>query len=507
MYTTDEVFKSSVERTPDAEAVFDPDSGERYTYAELDALVGEIAAGLLQREIAPGDRVAMCLRNSLEYVLLFLAIQRIGAVGVPFNFRVSRDGLQHHLSDSDPQLFVFDDSIADLVAEHRGTLPCENLVSTVDGAVTGAEHFSALRSKSVPAEFHSPAPDDLSVILYSSGTTGKPKGIKITQSGSVSRVLLNALGQHIYNEETMIGVMPLYHTVGLHGILLSILATSGTYIPMAELDADLCARTIDRENVTVMHEAPTIFKRVLDCPAASDANFDSVDVVTFSGAPMSQELFARAKRDFDPTYLFNVYGMTEAYTPRTQLNLREGDEPRLIGGSNVLHSTRVVEVDSDDPTAEVGPGQEGELVVHMDSPCVFEGYWNRSNSASDGIIDGWYFSGDIGIKTDDGNFIITGRADNLIISGGENIHPEEIEDTLVSHPQVESAVVVGTPDEEWGEVPKAYVVTTGRVTETELDEHCLESTALADFKRPRAYEIVDQIPRNASGKKLRYKLR
>jgi 2-furoate---CoA ligase len=506
MYTVDKLFKSAVERSPDIDAIVDLETNTRYTYSEMDSIVDNLAAGLSRRGIETGDRVAICLRNTPEHVFLFLATQRIGAVAVPFNFRVDKKRLQYHLSDASPRIFVFDDSVAHLVREERNSLACDELISVTDGVPGVAPFSSLLTEQAMAPNSHPPAPDDLSVIQYSSGTTGQPKGIKITQRGSVGRVLLNSLGQRIYNKETMIGVMPLYHTVGLHGILLSMLATSGTYLPMSEFDPDRYVQIIGQEDVTVLHEVPTIVKEVLNASAAMGVDFESVNVVTYSASSMSDDLFDQVKRDIDPAHLFNVYGLTEAYTPRTQLNLRYRDEQRLIGGSNVFHSTRVIEIGSDDPTAEVPKGREGELIIHMDSPCVFEGYWNRSEESTDAVIDDWFFSGDIVIETDNGNLTVTGRADNLIISGGENIYPEEIEDILTSHPEIRSVAVVGVPDEKWGEVPKAHVITSGQVTKDELDKYCLENDSLSDFKRPRRYEMVEQIPRNAIGKKLRNKL-
>lgn len=508
MYTVDKLLQSSIERTPESVVIKDVGSGMEYTYQELNEIIDDVLEGLYHHEIRPGDRVAMCLRNSPEHVFLFLALQRLGAVPVPCNFRVNSDRLEYYLSDSDPEMFVFDKSIAEIVRNKHASLPCNDLVVVAEADMSGVKSFSALLDgeTKVPDNI-GPTPDDLSVIQYSSGTTGQPKGIKITHRGSVGRVLLNALGQHIYHKETMIGVMPLYHTIGLHGVLLSTIATSGTYIPVTTFDPERCTHTINQESVTALHEAPTIFKRILDSSPARKAMFESVDIVTYSGAPMNQDLFNRVKRVFDPTYLFNVYGMTEAYTPRTQLNLRDRDDPRLIGGSNVLHSTRVVEINSKDPSAVVDKGEEGELIVRMDSPSVFEGYWRATEEMSEKIKNNWYFSGDVGIKTEQDNFIVTGRTDNLIISGGENIYPEEIENALTLHPEVKSAAVVGKSDEEWGEVPIAYVTTSGEVSGEELDEYCQQSNSLADFKRPRGYEMITRIPRNASGKKLRHELK
>lgn len=525
------LFEQAVERTPTATAVVDLSTGDRYTYRQLDRQVRRLAAGLRNRGVGHGDRVAVCLRNRPEHVMVFLATQAIGAVEVPFNFRLPREGVRYTLTDSEPALLVYGGDIAaDVAALHdelsiggyvmltsdrssdtiAGDRSSADASDTHDAVPEFADPFEALLESSSDASTAAVSGTDLSVIQYSSGTTGDPKGIEITHEGTVARTLVDAFGQRFRMEqEVMLGAMPLYHTVGLHGILMAMLAVSGTYVSMPQFDPERAVEAIETEGVTAFHEAPTIFKKLLDASTIDETDVSSVRVVTYSGAPMETTLLQRVIEEFDPEFVSNQYGCTEAYAPLSQFNLRRQGQPTETGGANLLQRTRIVELESDDPDAEVKPGTEGELIVHTEAPTTFSGYWRKPEATDESVTDGWFFTGDVAYRTPEGRTIITGRADDMIISGGENIAPSDLEDVLSEHEAVVDVGVVGVPDSEWGEIPKAYVVCHDDVdVDPDLfDRWCLDSDRLPDFKRPRVYEFVEELPRNPSGKIMRYKLR
>jgi 2-furoate---CoA ligase len=507
------LFEQAVERTPDTTAVVDLETGDRLTYRKLAERVRQVANGFRELGIEHGDRVAVCLRNRPEHVIVFLATQAIGAVEVPFNFRLARDGIRYTLTDADPSLLVYGDDSADHVAALQETLSLDEYVAVADRPEDTPEFAVPFRSvatapaKPLQVEV---AGTDRSVIQYSSGTTGDPKGIEITHEGTVARTLVDAFGQQFrMEEEVMLGAMPLYHTVGLHGILLTMLAVSGTYVSMPVFDPERAVRAIEQEGVTAFHEAPTIFSKLLDTAAIDDTDTGSVRVVTYSGAPMSTSLLDRLTETLDPEFISNQYGCTEAYAPLSQFNLREGGQPTEAGGANLLQHVRIVELGATDPDAEVDRGREGELIVHTGAPTTFSGYWQKPAATAESVYGGWFFTGDVAYQTPAGRTVITGRADDMIISGGENIAPTDVEDVLATHDAVVDVAVIGVPDEEWGEVPKAYVVPeeTAAVDAADLDSWCLASDSLPDFKRPRAYELVTELPRNPSGKVKRYVLR
>jgi 2-furoate---CoA ligase len=507
--SVDSLFCQSVARTPGRDALVDCDGGRRVSYAELDDRVDAIARGLQNRGIDPGDRVAVCLRNTPEHASLFLATQRAGAVAVPFNFRLAAEGVRYTVADADPELLVYGPAIRETVDDLGAELPCDQLVYAGRERATvppRAEPFEALEADSEPAPV-SVGLDDLSLIQYSSGTTGDPKGVMIDRLSTAARVYIDAFGNRFRMGDCMLGAMPLYHTVGLHGILLTMLATSGTYVSMPVFDPEAAVQAIEGEGVTAMHEAPTIFRELVETDAIDGADVSSVRAVSYSGAPMAADLVDRVCDAFDPAYISNQYGCTEAYAPLSQIDLLDGADPVETGAAHLFYRARIVEIGSGDPEAVVEQGEEGELVFGAESPVAFSGYWNKPGAEAAAIHDGWFFTGDVAYRPEPGRTIITGRADDMIISGGENIYPAEVEDVLAGHPAVTDVGVVGAPDDDWGERVVAYVDADGSVAPDALDAWCLDSADLPDFKRPREYVFVDALPRNPSGKIQRYQLR
>lgn len=499
-----QLFEQSVARTPEREAVVDLRTDETTTYRELREQAHTVGNELLRRDVERGDRVAICMANRPEHVVTFMGTQLIGAVATPFNFRLPAERVRYHLHDSDPALFLFDELSRESV-ERTNRLPDINTVYVGDDPPAFAEPFEALLDGSTERPTVSVGYDDPSVVLYSSGTTGEPKGIPLTHEATSARLLTNSLGQRYYLGETMPGVMPLYHTVGLHGILCCLLGTSGTYLCAPQFDPERFVRAIEKWSVTAIHEAPTIFTKLLGTEAIEEVDMSSVRAVGYSGAPMSQSVFEDTLAAFDPDHIANLYGTTETYGTLAYLDLHEIRDPTVTGPANVFFETRIVASDTTDPTDEVPTGTGGELIVNTDSPVSFTSYWNKPDRTAEAVHDGWFFTGDVARQTDNGYVVITGRVDDMIITGGENVHPAEVEDVLLSHPAVADAGVIGIADEEWGEIVKAFVVSDG--TPDELEQWCLESDHLADFKRPRQYEFVETLPRNPSGKVMRYILR
>ena len=451
----------AAERFPDAEAVVDGDA--RLTYPELRERAARLAAGLAGEGVERGYRVAAVLKNRRETVELLWACQWLGAVFVPLSWRGSQADVDYCVSDCG----------AALVATE--TDPLQRLAGR-------DEHPGALD-----------LPDDaLSIMLYTSGTTGRPKGVprshRSERAGGFSQVVHHGLD---YGDRTL-GVMPLYHTMGDHS-LLAMSLVGGCYVVQTEWSPEGALALIERERLTSLYLAPTLFHDLVTHPGFGDFDVSSVSRVAYAGAAMTTSLARRVADAFEPEIFVNHYGSTEIYTFSVHRDQRA--KPGCAGRPALNARLRL------DPLGE------GEVLCHLASDEAFSLYWNRPDADAKALDDGWYRTGDVGRIDADGDLWVVGRVDDMIVSGGENVHPLEVEDVLARHPGVREVAVVGAPDDRWGHRVVACVVADGEVTEEELDAFCLASETLARFKRPREYRFVDELPKSPSGKILRRMLR
>ena len=464
----------AAERTPDAEAVVEGNA--RLTYRDLHERAARMAGALAERGLEPGDRVAAVVKNRREAVELYWAAQWLGAVFVPLSWRVSPADIEYCCEDSGARMFfALEDDLGALIA--------------------GPEHPGAL-------DLDEAAP---SLMLYTSGTTGRPKGVprshRADRAGGLSQVVQHGLE---HGDRTL-GVMPLYHTMGIHS-LLAMSLIGGCFVCQAEWDAAGAFALVERERISSLYLAPTLFHDLVTHERRSAFDLSSVRAVAYAGAAMTSALVERCLEAFRPEIFVNHYGSTEIYTFSVQRN--QAAKPGCAGRAALNARLRLVRPDPDSgPDDVVGPGEDGQIVCHLGSDEAFAGYWNRPDADEKAIRGGWYYTGDLGRLDGDGDLWIVGRVDDMIVSGGENVHPLEVEDVLARHPAVREVAVIGAPDDRWGQRVVAVVVSDGDVTEEELDAHCLASDTLARFKRPREYRFVDSLPKSASGKILRRLLR
>jgi 2-furoate---CoA ligase len=437
---------AACERHPELEAF------PGLTYGELLPRVRGIAGGL---DLDPGDRLAVVLDNRLETALLYWAAQWAGVVAVPLSWRLSEEELAYCVEDCG----------ARAVIRHGDPLP------------DGPEHPGAL-----DRDEHA-----TSLMLYTSGTTGRPKGVprshRADRAGGWSQALQHG---YLWQDRTL-GVMPLYHTMGIHS-LLAMHHVGGCFVPQPRWDAGAALRLIEEQRITSLYLAPTLFHDLVHHPDLAARDISSVRALGYAGAAMTSTLVRSCVDVFSPEVFVNHYGSTELYTysiGRDQLG-----KPGCAGKPAVNTRLRI--------------DASGEICAHLTSDEAFAGYWNRPDADTKAIEDGWYRTGDTGHLDDDGDLWIDGRVDDMIVSGGENVHPLEVEDVLAAYSDVDEVAVIGWPDDRWGQRVVAVVV--GSATADELDAHCLASS-LARFKRPREYRFVDALPKSASGKILRRVLR
>jgi len=434
------------ERHPEREAF----PGIRY--GELLPRVARVAGGL---GAEAGTRVAVVLDNRLETALLYWAAQWAGAICVPLSWRLSEEELA----------YCIDDAGAEIVIRDGDPLP------------DGPEHEGALDRDD----------REISLLLYTSGTTGRPKGVPRSHAADRAGAFGQAL-QHGYRHgDRTLGVMPLYHTMGIHS-LLAMHLIGGCYVPQPRWDPHEALQLIERERITSLYLVPTLFHDLLHEDGLREHDLSSVRALGYAGAAMTSTLVKRCVEAFAPDVFVNHYGSTEVYT--FSVGRDQAAKPGCAGRPSVHTRLRL--------------GPDGEICAHLSGDEAFGGYWNRPDADARAIRDGWYHTGDTGHLDADGDLWVDGRLDDMIISGGENIHPLEVEDVLASHPGVQEVAVIGAPDDRLGQRVVAVVV--GEATAEELDAHCLASE-LARFKRPREYRFVASLPKSASGKILRRMLR
>jgi 2-furoate---CoA ligase len=440
---------AAAERHPEAEAL------PGISYAQLCERAARIAGGLA---LEPGERLATVLDNRVETALLYWAAQWCGAVFVPLSWRAATGDLDYCIEDCGARIVIREDT------------PLPN----------GPEHPGAL-----DLDAHEP-----SLILYTSGTTGRPKGVPRSHRADRTAGAMQAL-QHGYGfGDRTLGVMPLYHTMGVHS-LLAMHLIGGCFVSQARWDAEEALCLVQERRVTSLFLAPTLFYDLVHHPRLGDYDLSSVEILGYAGAAMTSALVERCVEVFRPRMFFNHYGSTEIYAFTYQLD--QEAKPGCAGRPAAGVRLRLAE--------------SGEILCHMSSPEAFTGYWHRPDADEKAIVEGWYHTGDVGRLDEDGNLWVLGRVDDMIISGGENVHPLEVEDVLAGHPRVAEVAVVAAPDDRLGQRVVAVVVAEGELSADELDAFCLESETLARFKRPREYRFAESLPKSPSGKILRRLLR
>ena len=492
-------------RRPAADAVVD--GRRRLTYADLVEQATRLGHAFARLGVARGDRVLIVLRNRLEHVLAYWALQTIGGVPTPAGFRLAAREVRYILDDCGASVVLFEAATAAAVLEAVAGRQAR-LVFVGDDAPAGSLPFDELLASRAPSRAYEVAAGDLSLILYTSGTTGRPKGVPRTHRNHVAGALAHVIQCGYRWLERTLGVMPLYHTMGIHS-LTSMAAVNGCFVCQPDWSAEGALALIESERLSALYLIPTLYYDLVRAPGFAPARASSVRKLAYAGAPMLAPLTRACVDAFRPDVFVNHYGSTEIYTFSVRSDVSA--KPGCAGRAGVHGKLRVVTASADrrvGPDETVAPGEKGEIIASLDSDEAFAGYWKRPDADARALRDGWYFTGDMGYLDAEGELFVSGRVDDMIITGGENVHPVEVEDVLARHPLVRDVAVVGEPDDRWGERVVAFVVPGApTLTAGTLDQHCRECADLANFKRPRKIVFVREIPKTASGKILRRLLR
>jgi 2-furoate---CoA ligase len=496
-------FLQAVERSPNALAIVD--GPVEMTYQRWYREIGKAVAGLRRLGLERGDRLVVVLQNRWEMATLHWACQFAGIVMVPVNWRSKAEELDHNVSDAGAKAVVYEAVSAEAVVGSGAAQSKLRIgLDGVEGASIGFEEWLGLRCGEEAQANATPAagPDDYSVMLYTSGTTGLGKGVPRRQRHERAAALAH-VAQNLYRHgERTLGVMPLYHTMGVRS-LLAMALVDGLFVCVRRWNAALALESIAKYKLTCLYLVPTLYHDLLAAAEFRDTDIGSVTKLGFAGAPMNDGLLKRCSEAFKPQLFVNHYGSSEVYT--VSIEQDAAARPGSAGRAGLNTRLRVVKLDSVCPDDVAAPGEEGQIIAELAGDEAFEGYWNRPDANAKSLRDGWYFTGDTGYLDERGDLYVTGRVDDMIISGGENISPVDIESILSLHPAVDEVAVVGLKDERWGQKVVAFIKRSRYVDAAALDQYCRASD-LVNFKRPRDYVFVDAIPKSPVGKILRRKL-
>ncbi|MGB9388685.1 MAG: AMP-binding protein [Xanthobacteraceae bacterium] len=491
-------FLGSVARDPDALAIVD---GElRLTYAQWYRRISAVVAGLDSIGLVPGDHIVTALQNRWEAATLHWACQFAGIIVTPVNWRSTAGELDFFLQDAEAKALVYEDSSA--AAASGSQLAARLPRIALDSVSPGATPFAALADRDAPEARPRAAAEAWSVMLYTSGTTARPKGVPRRQRAERAAALAH-VAQNLYGRgERTLGVMPLYHTMGVRS-LLAMSLIGGAFICLRRFDPAEALRLIAAERVSNLYLVPTLYHDLVHHPLFAQTDTSSVRKLGFAGAPMTDGLLKKLQAAFRPDLFVNHYGSSEIYTFTIEANAPA--KPGSAGRAGINQIVRVVKLGAKSVDELAAPGEEGEIIALFAGDESFDGYWRRPDADAKTLRQGWYFTGDTGFVDADGDIFVTGRVDDMIITGGENVSPVEIESCLSLHAAVSEVAVVGLPDERWGRIIAAFVKRRAAIEAEELDAFC-RASGLANFKRPRRYVFVTEIPKSPVGKLLRRKL-
>ncbi len=484
-----EFFQASLRRSASRPAV-DVDGVDgtlrTLTFGDIDRRADMMAHTLAARGIRAGDRLAVCLPNQLEFLDLFLASIRIGAIFTPINVLYRSRELAHVIHDADPKLVVADTTTA-------GHMPEAAPVVDVSALAVEADRAPAARAEPDRA-LHELDP---AAIIYTSGTTGQSKGAVLTHGNFIANTRAIVDAWRMTDADRYLAVLPLFHVHGLANGVCGWLATASRMRLVSRFERARAAELFDAFQPTLFFGVPTIYVRLLELDLEAARRIGARMRLFVSGsAPLPPAVFDNFRERFGSTIL-ERYGMSE--TLMLMSNPYDGERRAgTVGQPLPGVSVRIVDRDGHD----VPDDTDGEVLVRGSN--VFAGYWRDPAATADAFTDGWFRTGDIASRSTDGYYTLSGRASDLIITGGFNVYPREIEDVVLEIPGVREAAVAGAPDPARGEVPVAYVVTTSDFNPDRAREIC--SGALASFKVPRAFIRVEAIPRNALGKVQRHLL-
>jgi acyl-CoA synthetase (AMP-forming)/AMP-acid ligase II len=480
----------------------------RTTYAEAREAADRLANALVDEGLEVGDRVAYLSKNSIEHAIFYYAASKAGVVPVPLNYRLAPPEWEFIVNDAGAKLLVAQPELAQALAPVRDALDPVKRFLAVNGDVPGWESyadFAASGGRGAPRR--DVGPDDDVYQMYTSGTTGRPKGAVLRHRNVAAQLHQAVMAFGGGPGDRALIVAPLYHAAAAVCTFCTVQMGGTLYIQEDFVPADV-VRALSEERIRMSLLVPAMIQFCLMAvPDVAERDYDDLELMVYGASPIAEPTLRRALEVFRCDFI-QGYGMTETTAAATYLYPEDhraaldGRSELLLSAGRPLLGTEIRVVDDQD--RPVPTGTIGEVCIR--GPQVMRGYWNRPDASEEALRGGWMHTGDAGVLDERGYLFIQDRVKDMIVSGGENVYPREIEDVLFEHPGVADAAVIGVPDEKWGETVKAIVVRKDEsVSADDVLEHCRGK--LAGYKQPRSVDFVDELPRNPSGKVLKKELR
>ncbi len=490
------LLERNARKFPEEEAVIG--SGQRIRFKQLDDLANTVAQNLKEKGINKGDTIVLFMPNVPEFIVSYFAVQRLNAIIVPINAKLTKNEVAYILEHSDAKALIVHELLFDSIKELQSDL----LLIKTGEAVKGWESFADFLSTSSEINLVSDAKeDDPSTILYTSGTTGQPKGVLFSHRNILSVAQMICVEMEMKPESRLLHMMPLSHSAPLHLFLIAGMIVGAKHILVPTFTPELLLNTVEKERTTHFFGAPVAYLMTAKDPQIRERDLSSMKWWIYGSSPLTAPEVKFIQQAFETENLVCVYGLTEAGPSGTLLTGPEhAEKAGSIGRRAALHTElRII----NEAGQDVAVGEVGEILLRGEGNML--GYYKNDEATKATFMGEWLKTGDLAKFDEDGFIWIVDRQKDLIISGGINIYPKEVEELLLTHPDITEVAVVGVPHVDWGETVKAYFVATRKLTIEEIQSFMV--TKLANFKLPRLFEQMETLPRNATGKILKQPLR
>ena len=471
------------------------------SYLEFDQRTNQTANALLALGVKSGDRVGLLMHNCPQFMEVFFATARIGAVLVSLNVRLVAAELDFILNDCEVSGLIYGPDFEDTVTALTMLPSLSYRITTAKPSGNDRLAYEAwISSQPTTAPDIAVAESDLIAIMYTSGTTGHPKGVMLTHDAVYHAALNMLVGLNYEYPDKLLMLAPFFHT-GASSPLVGHVIKGITTVISERFDPEDTLALIEKHGIRIVQGVTAMVRMILDVPDPSRFDLSAWEIVSMPGSPLPFSLI-KAAHDRFGILCQNMWGMTEIAGPGALMNVEDiMDKPESAGKPYFEVDLRIVDAD-DRP---LPAGEAGELVVRC--PNMMKGYYNRPDATRSTILDGWLHTGDMGYLDEDGYLYVIDRLKDMIVSGGENVYPAEIEKVLLMLPEIDDASVVGVPDDKWGEVPKAYIVCRNGTSPSNEEIIAFCRQHLAGYKIPRHIEHIDALPKNPTGKVLKKVLR